>query len=137
MPDLLHWPSASNCPVARRPTVDRADNQRLACHFGQHFANPLEAYSSDPTRGQGAARPDRQEGDPLTEKETAVLIYLCRAGLGVIGRDTLLGEVWNYSAGVTTHTQENHFYRLRQKLERDPTQAEILMTDPGGYRLIP
>jgi DNA-binding response OmpR family regulator len=73
----------------------------------------------------------------LTEKETAILKYLYRAGARVIGRDTLLGEVWGYNAGVTTHTLETHVYRLRQKIERDPAQAEILITEPGGYRLVP
>jgi len=73
----------------------------------------------------------------LTEKETAILKYLFRAGDRVIGRDTLLGEVWWYNAGVTTHTLETHVYRLRQKIERDPAHAEILITEPGGYRLMP
>jgi DNA-binding response OmpR family regulator len=73
----------------------------------------------------------------LTEKETAILKYLYRAGDRVIGRDTLLGEVWGYNAGVTTHTLETHVYRLRQKIERDPAHAEILVTEPGGYRLMP
>ena len=73
----------------------------------------------------------------LTEKETAILKYLYRAGDHAIGRDTLLGEVWGYNAGVTTHTLETHVYRLRQKIERDPTRAEILVTEPGGYRLVP
>jgi DNA-binding response OmpR family regulator len=73
----------------------------------------------------------------LTEKETAILKYLYRAGDRVIGRDTLLGEVWGYNAGVTTHTLETHVYRLRQKIEIEPTKAEILVTEPGGYRLVP
>ncbi|HYD70348.1 response regulator transcription factor [Azospirillum sp.] len=73
----------------------------------------------------------------LTEKETAILKYLYRAGDKVIGRDTLLGEVWGYNAGVTTHTLETHVYRLRQKIERDPSNARILVTEPGGYRLVP
>ncbi len=73
----------------------------------------------------------------LTEKETAILKYLYRAGDRAIGRETLLGEVWGYNAGVTTHTLETHVYRLRQKIERDPTRAEILVTEPGGYRLVP
>lgn len=73
----------------------------------------------------------------LTEKETAILKYLYRAGDLVVGRDTLLGEVWGYNAGVTTHTLETHVYRLRQKIEGDPSNATILVTEPGGYRLVP
>ena len=73
----------------------------------------------------------------LTEKETAILKYLYRSGDKVVGRDTLLGEVWGYNAGVTTHTLETHVYRLRQKIERDPSNAAILVTEPGGYRLVP
>ncbi len=72
----------------------------------------------------------------LTEKETAILQFLYRAGRA-IGRDTLLGQVWGYNAGVTTHTLETHIYRLRRKIERNPARAEILVTEPGGYRLLP
>lgn len=73
----------------------------------------------------------------LTEKETAILKYLLKAGERVVARDVLLHEVWGYHAGVTTHTLETHIYRLRQKIEREPAQAEILVTDTGGYKLIP
>ena len=72
----------------------------------------------------------------LTEKEAAILRYLYRAGDRVVGRDVLLHEVWGYNAAVTTHTLETHVYRLRQKIERDPSKAEILVTEPGGYRLV-
>jgi DNA-binding response OmpR family regulator len=72
----------------------------------------------------------------LTEKETAILRYLYHAGDRATGRATLLGEVWGYNAAVTTHTLETHVYRLRQKIERDPANAEILVTEPGGYRLM-
>ncbi len=73
----------------------------------------------------------------LTEKETSILKYLYRAGDRIVGRDALLNEVWGYNAGVTTHTLETHVYRLRQKIERDPARAEILVTEPGGYQLVP
>ncbi len=73
----------------------------------------------------------------LTEKETAILKYLYRAGDKVVGRDILLHEVWGYNSGVTTHTLETHIYRLRQKIERDPSNAALLVTETGGYRLIP
>jgi len=73
----------------------------------------------------------------LTEKETSILKYLYRASDQVVGRDVLLHEVWGYNAGVTTHTLETHVYRLRQKIERDPSHAELLITEAGGYKLVP
>ena len=72
----------------------------------------------------------------LTEKETNILKYLYRAQDGVVPRDVLLHEVWGYNAGVTTHTLETHIYRLRQKIEPDPSHARLLVTESGGYRLV-
>ncbi|MBI2235678.1 MAG: response regulator transcription factor [Magnetospirillum sp.] len=65
----------------------------------------------------------------LTDKEAAILERLHGAG-GAVTRETLLTEVWGYSAAVTTHTVETHIYRLRRKLGDD-----LLVTEPGGYRL--
>jgi DNA-binding response OmpR family regulator len=73
----------------------------------------------------------------LTEKETAIIKFLYRSGEQSVSRETLLADVWGYNAGVSTHTLETHIYRLRQKIERDPSHAEILVTEGGGYRLIP
>jgi len=73
----------------------------------------------------------------LTEKETNILKYLYRAGEKPVGREELLAEVWGYNAGVTTHTLETHVYRLRQKIESDPANARLLITEAGGYRLAP
>ena len=72
----------------------------------------------------------------LTEKETNILKFLYRAPDGVVARDVLLHEVWGYNAGVTTHTLETHIYRLRQKIEPDPSNARLLVTESGGYRLV-
>jgi DNA-binding response OmpR family regulator len=73
----------------------------------------------------------------LTEKETSILKFLYRSGDKVVSRETLLHEVWGYNASVTTHTLETHIYRLRQKIEKEPSNAEILITEAGGYRLVP
>jgi DNA-binding response OmpR family regulator len=73
----------------------------------------------------------------LTEKETNILKYLYRAGEKPVSREELLAEVWGYNAGVTTHTLETHVYRLRQKIEPDPANAKLLLTEAGGYKLAP
>ena len=73
----------------------------------------------------------------LTEKETAILRYLYRAGQKPVSRETLLQEVWGYNSGVTTHTLETHIYRLRQKVEKDAATPAILVTEAGGYKLVP
>jgi DNA-binding response OmpR family regulator len=73
----------------------------------------------------------------LTEKETSILRFLYRANQQVVTRDVLLREVWGYNANVTTHTLETHIYRLRQKIEQDPANAQLLITEAGGYKLIP
>ena len=72
----------------------------------------------------------------LTEKETAIVKFLYLANDPVVSRDVLLGEVWGYNANVTTHTLETHVYRLRQKIEKDPSNALILITESNGYRIV-
>jgi DNA-binding response OmpR family regulator len=73
----------------------------------------------------------------LTEKEAAIIRYLFRAGQKAVTRDELLEEVWGYNSGVTTHTLETHIYRLRQKVETDAATPAILVTEAGGYKLVP
>ncbi|MGH7118425.1 MAG: response regulator transcription factor [Acetobacteraceae bacterium] len=81
--------------------------------------------------------PVRNRRIRLTEKETSILKFLYRSGSRPVARQVLLNEVWGYNASVTTHTLETHIYRLRQKIEPDPTHARLLITEGGGYRLDP
>lgn len=81
--------------------------------------------------------PQKNRRIRLTEKETAILKFLYRAGTRPVPRQVLLNEVWGYNAAVTTHTLETHIYRLRQKIEPDPANATLLITEGGGYRLNP
>ena len=114
---------------------------RLRAHLRQSAHRDVAVFAIGPYTFQPGAKlmtdPARRKKVRLTEKETAILRYLYHAGNRAIGRATLLGEVWGYNAAVTTHTLETHVYRLRQKIERDPANAEILITEPGGYRLLP
>jgi DNA-binding response OmpR family regulator len=72
----------------------------------------------------------------LTETETALLDRLHKAGGKPLAREDLLRAVWGYNSKVSTRTLETHVYRLRQKIERDPARARLLLTVPGGYRLV-
>jgi DNA-binding response OmpR family regulator len=81
--------------------------------------------------------PDKKQRIRLTAKEVDILKFLYRHANQVVSRQVLLDEVWGYNAGVTTHTLETHVYRLRQKIESDPTNCRLLMTAAGGYRLDP
>jgi DNA-binding response OmpR family regulator len=106
------------------------------------FENSEDAvFSIGPYTFRPAAKllqdPARNRRIRLTEKEAAILKFLYRAGTRAVARQVLLNEVWGYNAAVTTHTLETHIYRLRQKIEPDPGNARLLLTEGGGYRLDP
>jgi DNA-binding response OmpR family regulator len=114
---------------------------RLRAQLRQHEQSEDAVFSIGPYTFQPAAKtladPNSERQIRLTEKETAILKYLFRSGEKVVSRETLLNEVWGYNAGVTTHTLETHVYRLRQKIEIDPSKAKLLVTETGGYKLNP
>jgi DNA-binding response OmpR family regulator len=113
---------------------------RIRAQLRQHEASEDAVFAVGPyTFRPGAKLLVSQKGSKLklTEKETAILRFLYRAGQKVVTRDVLLQEVWGYNSAVTTHTLETHIYRLRQKIESDPSNARILVTEAGGYRLVP
>jgi DNA-binding response OmpR family regulator len=111
---------------------------RLRAHLRQHEQSDDAVFTIGPYQFQPSAKllvSIEKRKIRLTEKETAILKYLYRAGNQMIKRETLLNEVWGYNAAVTTHTLETHVYRLRRKMEQDPAEAHILVTVPGGYQL--
>jgi len=80
----------------------------------------------------------RSEGNQrirLTNMEVRILRFLHQTGSRIVSRQTLLNEVWGYNTGTTTHTLETRIYRLRQKMEADPSSSRLLITLPGGYQL--
>ncbi len=113
---------------------------RIRAHLRQHEHSEDAVFKVGPYTFKPSAKMlvrDDNRKVRLTEKETAIIKFLLRSGEQIVSRDVLLHDVWGYNAGVTTHTLETHVYRLRQKIERDPSHAEILVTEGGGYRLIP
>ena len=108
---------------------------QLRQHEQSEYANfTLGPYTFKPAMKMLITEDERKIR--LTEKETNILKFLYRSTEGVVPRDILLHEVWGYNAGVTTHTLETHIYRLRQKIEPDPSNVRLLVTESGGYRLM-
>ena len=111
---------------------------RIRAQLRQHEQSEDATFPIGPYLFRPGAKMLIDENDRkirLTEKETNILKFLYRAGGRTVEREVLLREVWGYNAGVTTHTLETHIYRLRQKIEPDPSSASILLTEAGGYRL--
>jgi DNA-binding response OmpR family regulator len=111
---------------------------RIHAHLRNHEQSEEAIYRIGPYTFRPSAKLLLDPQDKkirLTEKETNILKFLYRSG-DTVARETLLHEVWGYNPAVTTHTLETHIYRLRQKIENNPGQAQILVTESGGYRLV-
>ena len=111
---------------------------RIRAQLRQHEQSEDAVFKLGPYSFRPALKVLVAEDDSkirLTEKETNILKFLYRADIPVVPRDMLLREVWGYNAAVTTHTLETHIYRLRQKIESDPANVRLLLTEAGGYRL--
>lgn len=113
---------------------------RIRAHLRQHEASEDASFVLGPYTFRPSARllveKETQREVSLSDKECAILKFLYRAGETAVGCDTLYSEVWDHAAPLATHTLQTHIYRLRQKIERNPSNPEILVSEGGGYRVI-
>jgi len=105
-------------------------------NYGAAARLPIGPYLFFPSRNL-MVDGERGQSIRLTEKESAILVCLFENKEKLVSRRVLLAEVWGYEHTATTHTVETHIYRLRQKIERNPSNSEFLRTEPGGYQLTP
>ncbi len=108
---------------------------RIRAQLRQHEASEDAVFTIGPYTFRPSAKmllSPKGNKIRLTEKETAILRYLYRAGQRPVSRETLLQEVWGYNSGVTTHTLETHVYRLRQKVEKDAAARPSSSPTPGA-----
>ncbi|NLZ53384.1 MAG: response regulator transcription factor [Thermoanaerobacteraceae bacterium] len=76
------------------------------------------------------------EGQPvaLTPTEFDLLVYLAQHPTRVFTRQQLLEQVWEYDFPGDLRTVDVHIRRLRQKIEKDPSNPTIITTRYGvGY----
>jgi DNA-binding response OmpR family regulator len=116
-------------------------NARIRAHLRKHIENesailPIGSFWFHPS--------DRilldESNDRivrLTEKETAILKFLYQAKGYAVSRNDILREIWNYNISSTTNTLTTHIYRLRKKIEPDPSKARILVRRQNAYQLFP
>lgn len=72
----------------------------------------------------------------MTSKEFEILNYLLKHKNATISRDSLLDAVWGYDFQPTARTIDNFILKLRQKIEDNPNDPQIILTIHGlGYRL--
>jgi two-component system alkaline phosphatase synthesis response regulator PhoP len=80
-----------------------------------------------------------REGHPiaLSAMEFQLLRYFAEHRGATLSREELLREVWGYGAtpSTSTRTVDVHVAWLRQKLENDPKNPELILTVVGlGYK---
>lgn len=72
---------------------------------------------------------------PLSALEFKLLAYFIQNRGALLTRDELLDRVWGYDAMPTTRTVDVHVASLRQKLEKNPSRPELILTvHRRGYR---
>jgi DNA-binding response OmpR family regulator len=113
---------------------------RLRAHMRQHDLSEDAAFSVGPYTFKPSAKQlhhnAMSKDISLSDKESAILKHLYRAGDAAVSCDTLYNEIWDHAATLHTHTLQTHIYRLRQKIEDNPSHPEIIVSEHGGYRLV-
>ena len=73
----------------------------------------------------------------LSGLELKLLRYFVEHRGALLTRDELLEKVWGYDAMPVTRTVDVHVASLRQKLEKNPSRPELLVTVHGlGYKFM-
>ena len=94
-------------------------------------SDKIEAFSFDDVEVNLSRMELRRAGQlvSLTPQEFKLLCFFLSHQERVISRTELLSEVWGYGNYPTPRTVDTHILRLRQKLEKDPT-------DPVHFRTV-
>ncbi len=72
----------------------------------------------------------------LTKLELRLLQLLLANTGHTVSSDRLLAQVWGHRSAGDRQLLKQLVHRVRQKIERDPAEPEVLQTVPGaGYRL--
>jgi DNA-binding winged helix-turn-helix (wHTH) protein len=131
--------------VPNKSTTDFAGTTNVDLPLGAAKAWLKNSIATDTfefgaVKGCFSTMETRRNGWPvtLTSKEFKTLAYLIKNPRRVISRDELLHEVWGYENYPCTRTVDNHIWRLRKKLESEPSHPNHFHTvHCAGYRFLP
>jgi DNA-binding response OmpR family regulator len=102
--------------------------------------DPAEVFSFDDV-SVDFAKMELVRGDQpitITAQEFKLLKYFARNPERVLSRSELLDAVWGYENYPSTRTVDNHVWKLRLKLEREPSNPGHFLTVHGaGYKFVP
>ncbi len=112
---------------------------RAAVRRLNRAADKVEVFNFDDVEVNFSKMELHRGGEPvsLTPQEFKMLRFFVNNQERVISRAELLNEVWGYNNYPTTRTVDTHMLRLRQKLEKDPTDPVHFRTVHGtGYKFV-
>ncbi|HWJ02231.1 MAG TPA: response regulator transcription factor, partial [Verrucomicrobiae bacterium] len=120
-------------PFSPRELVARV-KARLRRHSGPPDGNLIKIgdLQIDTERFMASVRGQQID---LTPKEMELLKFLAGKPGKVFARDYLLEKIWGYDFAGDSRTVDVHIRHLRQKVEADPANPQIIETVRGvGYR---
>jgi two-component system, OmpR family, response regulator MtrA len=109
---------------------------RRASSSTHHDATVLRVGSVEIRRSEGVVLKHGRQLD-LTKTEYLLLADLAQNSGQVMSRESLLTRVWGYDHVGDTRLVDSHMSRLRNKVEDDPAEPELIVTVRGfGYKLV-
>jgi DNA-binding response OmpR family regulator len=137
--DVVHCLDAGAADYVRKPFRFPVLLARMRAHLRQHAHNETAVLSLGPYRFRldRKVMTDTRSGARigLTDKEARLLRRLVLARGEAVDSSNLLQDVWGYRVDLATHTLQTHIYRLRQKLERNPSRPRLILSEGPGYRV--
>ena len=132
--------AGANDHVVRPARFDEL-KARLRAHIRQHETSEDAVLAVGPYSFRPGKRSLHERAENrhirLTLQEVAILKHLYRANGRPISSQALLQGVWRYSGEARSRTVETHIYRLRRKIEPDPSRPYIILKGRSGYHLAP
>lgn len=87
-----------------------------------------------------ADRQVRVDGEPvdLTPTEFDLLLFMAHRPGRILTTDIIFDNVWSYDTDANIESVKWYIWRLRKKVEKDPSNPQYIITERGiGYRFVP